>query len=337
MPNFSKEITFVAVGGGRSRIGHRTPSLRRSPASPPAAPTPVHLLVRCDECTSAPSVTVLHSCHEKDSRRCPASHGFRRSRIRRRPSPSSPPSPSPHARLKRIPAQSSTIAGPGFTFFSSRSRTSSAKAVKVRAMPDLEDLRFPIGASARPPASLPGIRAAHMKPCASCPERLREVNGLSDAQLDTPYREGGWTVRQVVHHIADSHANCYIRFKLALTEDWPTIKPYDEVAWAEPGRQPLAARSMFPWPSLRDSTAAGSACLSLSQNRTSTRAISIPEMGRKIWPRCWPLYDWHSRHHTAHITSLRAGRAGKASACDRIRTEVAAGPGQLWQSALKII
>jgi hypothetical protein len=73
------------------------------------------------------------------------------------------------------------------------------------------------------------------------------VSGLSDAQLDTPYREGGWTVRQVVHHVADSHANCYIRFKLALTEDWPTIKPYDEAAWAKLADSRAAGGGSLAW------------------------------------------------------------------------------------------
>src|SRR5271154_6483237 len=85
-----------------------------------------------------------------------------------------------------------------------------------------------------PPEITPARRRQAIDEIAATPAKLRAaVNGLDDAQLDTSYREGGWTVRQVVHHIADSHANSYIRFKLALTEDSPTIKPYDEAAWAE--------------------------------------------------------------------------------------------------------
>src|SRR5208337_660505 len=100
-------------------------------------------------------------------------------------------------------------------------------------MTEQTDLRYPIGRFTPPAASLPGIRAAHIETLRQLSERLREVTaGLSDAQLDTPYREGGWTARQVVHHLADSHANAYIRYKLALTEDWPTVKTYDEAAWA---------------------------------------------------------------------------------------------------------
>src|ERR1017187_47247 len=97
----------------------------------------------------------------------------------------------------------------------------------------LDDLRFHICRFRSPVGNIAGDPDAHIEPLRLFPERLRAaVNGLSDSQLDTPYREGGWTVRQVVHHMADSHANAYIRCKLALTEDWPTIKPYDEAAWA---------------------------------------------------------------------------------------------------------
>src|SRR5262249_43555058 len=105
-------------------------------------------------------------------------------------------------------------------------------------MAELDDLRYPIGKFTPPAAGTPAERdagrAASIETLRQLPERLRAaVAGLNDSQLDTPYRDGGWTVRQVVHHFADSHANSYIRFKLALTEDWPTIKPYDEAAWAQ--------------------------------------------------------------------------------------------------------
>ncbi len=139
------------------------------------------------------------------------------------------------------------------------------------------------------------------------PERLRTaVAGLDDAQLDTPYREGGWTVRQVVHHVADSHTNSYVRFKLALTEDWPTIKPYDEAAWANladsrwlPVEVSLA---MIEGPAHALGGAAGIAC----RTRTSKKGLTHPEMGRQNLAKTLALYDWHSRHHTAHITGLRA-------------------------------
>ena len=100
-------------------------------------------------------------------------------------------------------------------------------------MTDLDNLRYPIGRFRMPASSLPDVRAGHIQVLRELPERLAAaVDGLNDAQFDTPYRDGGWTVRQLVHHVFDSHANSYIRFKLALTEDWPTITAYDEKAWA---------------------------------------------------------------------------------------------------------
>jgi DinB superfamily len=173
-------------------------------------------------------------------------------------------------------------------------------------LPDLDDLRFPIGRFSPPASSMSGIRSAHIQTLRLLPERLRAaVKDLSDTQLDTPYRPEGWTVRQVVHHVADSHANCYIRFKLALTEDWPTIKTYDEVAWAN-----LADSRWLPvdlslsfieslhgrWVALLES-------LSEEDFR---KGFEHPEMGRQNLAKVLAVYDWHSRHHTAHITSLRA-------------------------------
>jgi uncharacterized damage-inducible protein DinB len=172
-------------------------------------------------------------------------------------------------------------------------------------LPDLEDLRFPIGRFSPPASSMPGIRSAHIQTLRLLPERLRAaVKDLSDTQLDTPYRPDGWTVRQVVHHVADSHANCYIRFKLALTEDWPTIKTYDEAAWAN-----LADSRWLPvdlslsfveslhgrWVALLES-------LSEEDFR---KGFQHPEAGQQNLAKVLALYDWHSRHHTAHITRLR--------------------------------
>src|SRR5579872_4540083 len=111
-------------------------------------------------------------------------------------------------------------------------------------MTDLDYLRYPVGRFASPSPPLSERRAGHIQTLRELPVHLRSaVNGLNDAQLDTPYREGGWTVRQLVHHVADSHMNSYIRFKLALTEDWPTIKPYDEGAWA---KLPDSSKSIVP-------------------------------------------------------------------------------------------
>ena len=172
-------------------------------------------------------------------------------------------------------------------------------------MADLDDLRYPIGRFAPPAASLPGIRAAHIQTLRLLPERLRAaVNGLNEAQLDTPYRDGGWTVRQVVHHFADSHAVCVMRFKLALTEDWPTINPYDEAAWAN-----LAdSRSLPVEVSLSLIEALHTRWIALLESLTDEdfhKGFNHPERGRLNLAATLAIYDWHSRHHTAHITGLR--------------------------------
>ena len=170
---------------------------------------------------------------------------------------------------------------------------------------ELEDLRFPIGRFSPPASSMGGIRAAHIHTLRKLPDRLREaVSGLSDSQLDTPYREGGWTVRQLVHHVPDSHANAYIRFKLALTEDWPTIKPYDEAAWAK-----LADSSLAVDVSLSLLAALHGRWVALLESLSEAdfhMGYIHPEQGRQSLANVLAMYDWHSRHHTAHITSLRA-------------------------------
>ena len=173
-------------------------------------------------------------------------------------------------------------------------------------MSELDDLRFPIGRFAAPASTMAGVRAAHIQTLRLLPERLRmAVAGLSDAQLDTPYREEGWTVRQVVHHVADSHANAYVRTKLALTEDWPTIKPYDEAAWAE-----LADSRWLPVEgSLTLTEALHGRWVALLESLTEEdfrRGYMHPENGRTSLAQMLALYDWHSRHHTAHITALSA-------------------------------
>jgi len=172
-------------------------------------------------------------------------------------------------------------------------------------MPVLQDLRYPIGHFTMPASSMAGIRVAHMRTLKLFPERLTSaVTGLKDTQLDTPYREGGWTVRQVVHHLADSHANAYIRMKLALTEDWPTIKPYDEAAWADLSDARwlpveislnLIAALHVRWVSLLESMS----------DEDFRRGYVHPEGGRQNLAQVLALYDWHSRHHTAHILNLR--------------------------------
>jgi hypothetical protein len=166
------------------------------------------------------------------------------------------------------------------------------------------DLSYPIG---RFDTSAPvdqAMRAPAIDAIAQLPARIREaVTGLSDAQLDTRYRPGGWTVRQVVHHVADSHMNGLIRTKLALTEDVPTIKPYDENAWSTVAdmRLPIAvslgildglhARWTAVWRALGPGDFA--------------RTFRHPEIGVMSLDTQLQSYAWHSRHHVAHITSLR--------------------------------
>ncbi len=171
-------------------------------------------------------------------------------------------------------------------------------------MPQQDDLRYPVGKFLPPAASTPAIRAAQIETLRRLPERLRDsVSGLNDAQLDTPYRDGGWTVRQVVHHFADSHANSYVRFKLALTEDWPNIKPYDEAAWA---RLPDSRIPIEPSLDLVDGLHGRFvALLNAMTEEDFQRGFNHPERGRMTLATNLALYDWHSRHHTAHITGLR--------------------------------
>lgn len=172
-------------------------------------------------------------------------------------------------------------------------------------MTPLDDLRYPVGRfkATGPYSALQ--RREDIATLRDLPARLEAaVEGLDDAQLDTPYREEGWTVRQVVHHIADSHMNSYVRFKLALTEYEPTIKPYDEGAWAE-----LADNRMPVDVSLALTEALHRRWVALLESLTDKdfeKKFKHPERGAQDLARTLALYAWHSRHHTAHITGLRA-------------------------------
>ena len=171
-------------------------------------------------------------------------------------------------------------------------------------MTDQDDLRYPVGRFCPPAASMPGVRAAQIETLRLLPERLRAaVAGLNEAQLDTPYRDEGWSVRQVVHHFADSHANAFIRFKLALTEDWPTIKPYDEAAWARlpDSRLPIDGSLVF----IDSLHARWVALLQSMSEEDFQRGYNHPEMGPQNLAAALALYEWHSRHHVAHINNLR--------------------------------
>jgi len=170
---------------------------------------------------------------------------------------------------------------------------------------ELDELRYPIGRF-KAPAGDPAVqRPAQIRALLELSEKLRAaVSGLNDAQLDTPYREGGWTVRQVVHHLADSHANSFVRFKLALTEDWPAIKDYDEVAWANLADSKIAIDS-----SLSFIEALHHRWVLLLESMTDedfNKGYVHPKGGRQSLERALAIYAWHCPHHTAHITGLRA-------------------------------
>ena len=148
-------------------------------------------------------------------------------------------------------------------------------------------------------------REAFVSQLHDAPRALRDaVEGLSATQLDTPYRPGGWTLRQVVHHLPDSHLNAYVRFKLALTEDVPTVRPYDEALWA---RLPDAMSGELGVPlSLMDAVhARWLACIRAVSPASFDRTYRHPEMGVVSLDQQLALYAWHGRHHVAHITSLR--------------------------------
>jgi uncharacterized damage-inducible protein DinB len=168
-----------------------------------------------------------------------------------------------------------------------------------------QDLRYPIGPNdAKSPLSA-GERAQRIDAIAAAPAQLRQaVAGLTDAQLDTPYRPGGWTIRQLVHHVADSHINAFTRFRLGLTEDNPTIKPYDEKAWAElPDMRHLPVEV-----SLRLLDALHERLVHLLRATPASdfaRQVIHPENGPMTIDALVSTYSWHGKHHTAHVTSLR--------------------------------
>jgi hypothetical protein len=173
-------------------------------------------------------------------------------------------------------------------------------------MPTADDtLRFPIGPFALDPDLSATARTSAIDDIAALPSRIRSaVTGLDEAQLDTPYRPGGWTVRQVVHHVADSHMNGFIRVKLALTETHPTIKPYDENAWSRLADMRLTiAHSLVILDGLHARWAALYRALPLEQ---FARTFLHPEHGQVVTlDGHLQDYAWHSRHHVAHVTSLR--------------------------------
>jgi hypothetical protein len=167
------------------------------------------------------------------------------------------------------------------------------------------DLRYPIGQYQAKSSLTPAEREEAISQISVTPKRLREaVSGLSEAQLNTPYRPGGWTPRQVVHHVPESHMNAYVRLKLALTENEPTIKPYDENLWSR-------------LPDVNETPIEVSLCLLEALHRRwdillrslapsdFQRRLRHPEVGPMTVDNLVHHYAWHGRHHVAHITGLR--------------------------------
>jgi hypothetical protein len=169
----------------------------------------------------------------------------------------------------------------------------------------MTDPRYPIGPFRWPDTVADQELFQAIDQIAALPTELRSTAmGLSEEQLDTPYREGGWTVRQVIHHVADSHINSYVRFRLALTEDEPTIKPYDEKAWADL----VDSRHAEPGLSLDLLEALHRRWSMLLRSFTSKqwkRTFQHPDRGPMRLDATTLLYAWHGRHHTAHVMALR--------------------------------
>ncbi len=167
-----------------------------------------------------------------------------------------------------------------------------------------EDLKFPIGKYDKNTKISLEQREQFFTEIAQLPNALRgAVENLSDEQLDTPYRPGGWTVRQVIHHVGDSHMNSFIRFKLALSEVNPTIRPYAEDLWAETPEYKMPVGVSLNlidsihqrWRTLLDSMS----------NADFARTLNHPETGKWTLDNQLGLYAWHGRHHTAHVTNLK--------------------------------
>jgi len=169
----------------------------------------------------------------------------------------------------------------------------------------MSDPRYPIGKFSYSGPPTPEQKEQYLTDIEQTPARLRAaLRGLSDQQLDTPYRDGGWTLRQVAHHVPDSHMNSYIRFKLALTEDEPTVKGYMEDRWAElpeANHAPIEV-SLALLDSLHQRWML---MLRAFTDADWKRTFRHSELGPMSLEKNLALYSWHGRHHVAHITSLR--------------------------------
>lgn len=176
-------------------------------------------------------------------------------------------------------------------------------------MTDLEQLKYPIGKLPRTATPLDrATRDRHLRTLEELPARLRSlVSGLSDRQLDTPYRPGGWTIRQVVHHVPESHMNAYIRTKLAATEESPTVRTYEEQLWAElpDAKSGPVAMSL----DLLEAIHRRWLAFLRSQSEADLQRVFLhKEWGRVTIDEAVAMYAWHSRHHTAHIEQALALR-----------------------------
>ena len=167
------------------------------------------------------------------------------------------------------------------------------------------DLKYPIGKFQWEDGLSEGRRRELIGQIAETPAKVRAaVAGFSERQFDTPYREGGWTVRQLVHHIADSHLNAYVRFKLTMTEDEPTIKTYEQQKWAETADS-LTVPAEVSLGLIEGIHARWTTLLQSLSATDFARKFNHPEHGKMTLERLLGLYAWHGRHHTAHITGLR--------------------------------
>jgi uncharacterized damage-inducible protein DinB len=169
----------------------------------------------------------------------------------------------------------------------------------------MTDLRYPVGKFEYQGPLTESERNDLIQQVADAPAKLRAaVSGLSEKQLDTPYRPEGWTVRQVAHHVPDSHMNAYVRFKLALTEDEPTVKPYAEDRWAKLSDTKVTPVevSLALLENLHDRWVRLLKSLTAEEWK---RPLRHPEFGTMTLDKVLGMYAWHGRHHVAHITELR--------------------------------
>jgi uncharacterized damage-inducible protein DinB len=190
-------------------------------------------------------------------------------------------------------------------FLASRQRSRHPRPSLVSLGDPMNDLSYPIGKFHFEGPLTAAQKEKALDDVASAPTLLRTaIAGLSPEQLNTPYRPGGWTVRQVIHHVPDSHMNAYIRFKLALTEDEPTIKPYEQQLWAElpDTKETPIEVSLTMLEALHDRW------VRLLRSLTAKdwqRTFRHPELGSVSLEKNLALYAWHGKHHVAHVTALR--------------------------------